>query len=301
VTSIALPGRRRHAPRRRRRRRSTRGLLARIPVYAILLVLAVVFVAPTVWGFIASLRPLSAGIGGPIVTHPLHWHNYVRAWHYPRAYFPHYLKNTVFLTALATIPIVLTSALAGFGFARHRARGRNVLFLIMIATTFIPFAVTFLMTYFLFLQIHLINTYWPWLLWGLSGNAGMIFLFRQFYLNFPTELDDAASIDGCGRLRTFIQVYLPNSTSILAVAGVIMGIGWWGDYIWAQLLLNTGQTTLGPKIGFGYYEPPGAQSNFLSTPETLAAALMYTIPPLVFFFLLQKKLARGIVTTGVKG
>jgi multiple sugar transport system permease protein len=210
------------------------------------------------------------------------------------------LKNTVFLTALATIPMVFASALAGFGFARHRAPGRNALFLIMIATTFIPFAVTFLMTYFLFLQVHLVNTYWPWLLWGLSGNAGMIFLFRQFYLNFPRELDDAASIDGCGRLRTFVHVYLPNSTSVIAVAAVILGIGWWGDYIWAQLLLNGQQTTLGPKIGFGYYEPPGEQS-ILSTPETLAAALMYTLPPLFFFFLLQKKLARGIVTTGVKG
>jgi multiple sugar transport system permease protein len=299
VNSVALRFLR-PRPRRRRRRRSARWVLGKALLYGTVLVLAAVFVAPVLWGFLASLRPISAGVSGPIITHPLHWHNYGRAWHYPTADFAHYLKNTIFLTSLATIPIVLTSAFAGFGFARHRARGRNALFLVMIATTFIPFAVTFLMTYFLFLQIHLINTYWPWLLWGLSGNAGMIFLFRQFYVNFPSELDDAASIDGCGRLRTFVQVYLPNSTSILVVAAVIMGIGWWSDYVWAQLLLNGQQTTLGPKIGLGYYEPPGTQS-VLSTPETLAAALMYTIPPLVFFFLMQKKLARGIVTTGVKG
>jgi len=298
VTSLAVFSRRQ--PRRRRRRRTTQHLLGRVLVYGIVIALAAFFVAPVVWGFLASLRSSSAGISGAIISRPLHWHNYARVWHFPTANFPHYLKNSVFLTSLATIPIVLTSALAGFGFARHRARGRNSLFLLMIATTFIPFAVTFLMTYFLFLQIHLINTYWPWLLWGLSGNAGMIFLFRQFYVNFPSELDDAASIDGCGRLRTFVQVYLPNSTSILVVAAVIMGIGWWGDYIWAQLLLNGQQTTLGPKVGYGYFEPPGTQ-NVQSTPETLAAALMYTIPPLIFFFLMQKKLARGIVTTGVKG
>jgi multiple sugar transport system permease protein len=291
---------RRPRSRKRRRRRAATWVIGQLLLYGAVVVLAVVFVAPVAWGFLASLRPISAGISGSIITRPLHWHNYARAWHYPTANFPHYLKNTVFLTTLATIPIVLTSACAGFGFARHRAKGRNALFLVMIATTFIPFAITFLMTYFLFLQIHLVNTYWPWLLWGLSGNAGMIFLFRQFYVNFPSELDDAASIDGCGRLRTFVQVYLPNSTSILVVAAVIMGIGWWSDYVWAQLLLNGQQTTLGPKIGFGYFEPPGEQS-ILSIPETLAAALMYTIPPLIFFFLMQKKLARGIVTTGVKG
>ena len=300
MSSLALLRRRAQPRRRRRRRRSPTWLLGRALLYVTVLVLAALFVAPVVWGFLVSLRPLSAGISGALISHPLHWGNYSRAWHYPTVNFPHYLKNTIFLTAVATIPIVLTSAMAGFGFARHRAKGRNALFLVMIATTFIPFAVTFLMTYFLFLQIHLVNTYWPWLLWGLSANAGMIFLFRQFYVNFPTELDDAASIDGCGRLRTFVQVYLPNSTSILAVASVIMGIGWWGDYIWAQLLLSGEQTTLAPKIAYGYYEPPGVQS-IMSVPETLAGAMLYTIVPLIFFFLMQKKLARGIVTTGVKG
>jgi multiple sugar transport system permease protein len=298
--SAAAVGRQERARARRRRRRTPRWWLGNLLLYVTVIGLAAVFVGPVVWGFLGSLRPISAGVGGPIIEHPLQLRNYARAWHYPDVNFPHYLKNTVFLTALATIPIVLTSALAGFGFARHRARGRNQLFLLMIATTFIPFAVTFLMTYFLFLQIHLINTYWPWLLWGLSGNAGMIFLFRQFYMNFPSELDDAASIDGCGRLRTFVQVYLPNSTSILAVAAVIMGVGWWGDYIWAQLLLNDTQTTLAPKLASGYSLNPGGQS-IASIPLTLAGAMLYTIPPLVFFFLMQKKLARGIVTTGVKG
>jgi multiple sugar transport system permease protein len=274
--------------------------LGRALLYAIVLVLAAAFVVPVLWGFLASLRQHQAGVGGSVIPNPLHWENYSRAWSYPSLSFPHYLKNTVFVTALATIPTVLTSAMAGFGFARHRARGRNLLFLFMIGTTFVPFAVTFLMSYFLFLQVHLVDTYWPWFLWGMSANAGMIFLFRQFYMNFPRELDDAASIDGCGRLRTFVQIYLPNSTSILAVASIIMGIGWWGDYIWASLLLNNHQTTLSPIIATGYYEPPGSNS-FFSVPETLAGAMMYTIPPLLFFFLMQKKLARGIVTTGVKG
>jgi multiple sugar transport system permease protein len=299
MSSLALLRRPQRPTRRRRKRRSPSWVLGRILLYATVLVLAAVFVAPVVWGFLVSLRKPLAGVGGPILAHPLHWENYARAWHYPTAYLPHYLENTVFLTSLATIPTVLASALAGFGFARHRARGRNALFLVMIGTTFVPFAVTFLMSYFLFLQIHIVNTYWPWLLWGLSGNAGMIFLFRQFYMNFPRELDDAASIDGCGRFRTFVQVYLPNSTSIIAVATILMAVGWWGDYIWAALLLNNQQTTFAPILARGYYEPP--DGNILSMPETLAGAMLYTIVPLILFFLLQKKLARGIVTTGVKG
>ncbi len=285
--------------RRRRKRRSATWVLGRALLYATVILLAVVFAAPVLWGFVGSLRPSSAGVGGSLIPHPAHWHNYVRAWHYPTAFFPHYLKNAVFVTSLATIPTVLTSAMAGFGFARHRARGRNLLFLLMIGTTFVPFAVTFLMSYFVFLQIHIVNTYWPWFLWGLSANAGLIFLFRQFYMNFPQELDDAAAIDGCGRLRTFVQVYLPNSASILAVATIVMTVGWWGDYIWAALLLNNEQTTLAPIIARGYYEPP--DGNFLSLPETLAGSMLYTILPLILFFMMQKKLARGIVTTGLKG
>jgi len=286
--------------RRREQRRKAwtpARVVRRVALYGLLLVLAAVFVLPLVWGVLGSLREKDAGVIGAVIPHPLHWENYRFAWS-GIFVFSHYLKNTIFLSIVYTVPVVLTSALAGFGFARHRARGRNVLFMLVLATTLVPFVITFIPQFVVFAQLHLVNTYWPWLLWGLGAVPFLIFLFRQFYANFPSELHDAAMIDGCGNLRIFLQIYLPNSGAVLA-AGTMIRFTWvWGDYIFPALLLYDRQTTLGPKIATGYTNPSGTIAYI---PITLAGAMMFTVPVLFLFFVLQKKLARGIVTTGLKG
>jgi multiple sugar transport system permease protein len=286
------------APARRRRRRWTpRRIAARTILYALVLVLAAVFVAPLVWGFFSSLREVHQGVSGPVVPRPAHWENYRYAWS-GQFQFSHYLWNTAVLTFLATVPAVMTSALAGYAFARLRAWGRNTFFMFMLSTTFIPFSMIFIPFFWVAVKLGMYSTRWPWLIWGVSGSAFLIFLFRQFYASFPTELDDAAAIDGCGPLRTFVQIYLPNSGAALAVGFILLGTGWWGEYIWALLLLPDRLLPLGVKIATGYTDP-GQQITLI--PATLAAALLFTLPALLAFFLLQKKLTRGIVTTGLKG
>ena len=266
-------------------------------LHALVVVLAAVFVAPIVWGFFGSLRDLHAGVSGPVIPHPAHWENYRFVWSelFP---FPHYLWNTAVLTFLATVPAVITSALAGYAFARIRARGRNTFFLFMLGTTFIPFSIVFIPFFWVVVHLGMYSTRWPWLIWGISGSAFIIFLFRQFYSSFPTELDDAAAIDGCGHLRTFLQIYLPNSAAPLAVGFILLGSGWWGEYIWASLLLPDRLAPLGVKVATGYNDP-GQQITLV--PATLAGALLFTIPPVIAFFALQKRLTRGILTTGLKG
>jgi multiple sugar transport system permease protein len=284
--------------RRRRRRRSTPTQFAlRRALDVLVLVLAVVFLAPIVWGFLGSLREVYAGLSGPAIPSPARWDNYSYAWSGEFA-FSHYLWNTVVLTLIATVPAVMTSALAGYAFARLRARGRNTFFIFVLGTTFIPVAVVFIPFFWVVVKLGMYSTRWPWLIWGISGSAYLIFLFRQFYASFPTELDDAAAIDGCGHLRTFLHVYLPNSAAPLAVAFMLLGTGWWGEYIYATLLLPDRLAPLGVKINVGYYDP-GQQ--FTLVPVTLAASILFMLPPILAFFALQKKLARGIVTTGVKG
>jgi multiple sugar transport system permease protein len=285
------------SPRRRRRSRTL--LVTRALLYALVIGLAVVFVAPLVWGFFNSLREVHQGVTGPVIPKPTHWENYRYAWNaeIPDT-FTHYLWNTAVLTFLATIPAVLTSALAGYAFARLRAWGRNTFFIVMLGTTFIPFAMIFIPFFWVAVKLGMYGTRWPWLIWGISGSAFLIFLFRQFYSSFPTELDDAAAIDGCGPLRTFFQIYLPNSGAPLAVGFILLGTNWWGEYIWASLLLPDRLLPLGVKVATGYNDP-GQQITLV--PATLAAALMFTVPALLAFFLLQKKLTRGIMTTGLKG
>jgi multiple sugar transport system permease protein len=284
--------------RRRRRKRWTPARLARRALLdALVVVLAASFVAPIVWGFLGSLREVHEGVTGPVIPTPAHWDNYRYAWS-EQFQFPHYLWNTVVLTFLATVPAVMTSALAGYAFARMRARGRNAFFIFMLATTFIPVSIVFIPFFWVVVKLGMYSTRWPWLIWGISGSAFLIFLFRQFYASFPTELDDAAAIDGCGHLRTFLQIYLPNSAAPLAVGFVILGTGWWGEYIYASLLLPDRLLPLGVKVATGYYDP-GQQITLI--PITLAGAMLFTLPPVLAFLVLQKKLTRGIVTTGLKG
>jgi multiple sugar transport system permease protein len=282
---------------RRRRRRTPARIAGRRLLDVLVIVLAAAFVAPIVWGFLGSLRELHEGVSGPVVPNPAHWENYRHAWSdsFP---FAHYFWNTVVLTLIATVPAVITSALAGYAFARMRAWGRNTFFLFVLGTTFIPVSIVFIPFFWVVVKLGMYSTRWPWLIWGISGSAYLIFLFRQFYASFPTELDDAAAIDGCGHLRTFLHVYLPNSGAPLAVAFMLLGTGWWGEYIYAALLLPDRLVPLGVKINTGYYDQ-GQQITLI--PVTLAGAMLFTIPPLLVFFALQKKLARGIVTTGLKG
>ena len=282
---------------RRRRRRTPARIAGRTLLDLLVVALAAVFVAPIVWGFLGSLRELHEGVTGPAIPSPAHWENYRHAWSdsFP---FIHYFWNTVVLTLIATVPAVITSALAGYAFARMRAWGRNTFFLFVLGTTFIPVSIIFIPFFWVVVKLGMYSTRWPWLIWGISGSAYLIFLFRQFYASFPTELDDAAAIDGCGHLRTFLHVYLPNSGAPLAVAFMLLGTGWWGEYIYAALLLPDRLAPLGVKVNTGYYDQ-GQQITLI--PVTLAGAMLFTIPPLLVFFALQKKLARGIVTTGLKG
>jgi multiple sugar transport system permease protein len=297
MTQVAVAAPALRARRRRRKRWTAKRIAGRALLYALVIGLAAVFVAPLVWGVFNSLREEHQGVSGPAVPSPAHEQNYGTAWSglFP---FSHYLWNTVVLTFIATVPAVFTSALAGYAFARMRSWGRNTFFIFVLGTTFIPFSIIFIPFFYVVAQLGMYATRWPWLIWGIAGNAFLIFLFRQYYSTFPSELDDAAEIDGCGHLRTFLYVYLPNSAAALAVAFIILGTGWWGEYIYASLLLPDRLLPLGVKVATGYVDPT-AQITLI--PITLAGSLLFTLPPLLAFFLLQKKLARGIVTTGLKG
>jgi multiple sugar transport system permease protein len=292
ATADAVPVR-----RRRRKRLKPARLATQAVLYAFVLAFAAIFIAPLVWGLFNSLRDLHLGVSGPVIPNPAHWSNYHYAWSgiFP---FSHYLWNTVVLTFIATVPAVITSALAGYAFARMRARGRNALFIFVLGTTFIPFSIIFIPFFWVAANTGMYSTRWPWLIWGISGQAFLIFLFRQFYSSFPAELDDAAAVDGAGHLRTFLQIYLPNSAGPLAVAFVLLGTGWWGEYIYASLLLPDRLLPLGVKVATGYNDPT---AQIVLIPATLAGALLFTLPAVLAFLVLQKKLTRGIVTTGLKG
>src|SRR5438094_716782 len=209
----------------------------------------------------------------------------------------HSATNSLILSTAYAVLAVFVSALLGYGFARHRAPGHSKLFVLVIATSMVPNLVLFVPQFVLFARLGLTDTYWPWILWGLSGSPFAIFLFRQFFATFPRELDDAAEVDGAGPLRIFLQIYLPNAGPAIASSAVFMFLWVWGDWLYPALLLRQDNATLAVRMANAYVDPHG---NPLQT-VTMAGVVLYVLPLIVFFAFAQRYIVRGIVTTGIKG
>ncbi len=205
--------------------------------------------------------------------------------------------HSVILSLTHTTLTVITSAMAGFAFARFNVPGRNKLFVVVIAMLIVPAIILQIPQFIIFSKLGLTGTWWPWALWGLAASPFFIFLFRQFFAAFPKELEDAAEIDGCGPFRTFVSIFLPNSKPVLATAFILNFTGQWGDYINPLLFLVDSNTTLAVKLQNGYLSPQGQTL----TTIILAAAVLYVLPVVIIFFLGQKYILKGVVTTGLKG
>jgi multiple sugar transport system permease protein len=152
----------------------------------------------------------------------------------------------------------------------------------------------------IFAKLGLTNSYWPWFLWGISASPFHIFLFRQFFTGIPKELEDAAEVDGAAPFRIFWQIFLPNAKAALATSFILNFVGVWGDWLAPVIYLDDSKTTLAVKLATATYSNPGDPTGQILVTLTLAAAVIYTIPPVIMFFIAQKNIMEGIVTTGLK-
>ncbi|MGE5597844.1 MAG: carbohydrate ABC transporter permease [Bacteroidota bacterium] len=276
---------------------SRRRRWGRIFIYALLIGCALVFLFPFLWMAVTSLKFRTEHNEYPFHFFPRvpQWLNYVRALTWID--FPKYLRNSLIVTSISVSLFTLSSALVGYGFARLRAPGRNVLFILVLSTMMLPYMVTVIPTYILFHRLHLTNTYWLWVLWGLSGSPFHIFLYRQFFAGIPRELEEAATLDGCSWFQTFYRIFLPLSGPVIAVVAIFVFQWAWSDFITPIMFLTDDKTTLTIKIALGYIDPVGNGW----PPVQCASALLYTLPVIVLFFLAQKQIIQGVVTTGLKG
>jgi len=284
------------SPRRPKKSR-TRKKRPAATIYILILVLSIFFLGPFIWLVLAALKTPAEWASLPITILPDHaqWDNFVQA--VTQMNFLGYAGNSLFLATTYSVLITLSSAAVGFGFARLRAPGKKVLFMILLATMMVPQILTLLPTYTLFSRIGLVNTYWPWVLWGLAASPYMVFLFRQFFSSIPRELEDAAIIDGAGWFRIFATIFLPLSRPVL-ITSFLLSFTWtWGDYIAPALLLDIDQTTLAVAITAWYQDPNG---NTIPTVQA-AAAVLYIVPVLLIFFFAQRYFVRSTVSSGIKG
>ncbi|WP_051857793.1 carbohydrate ABC transporter permease [Streptomyces cellulosae] len=263
-------------------------------VFGVLLVISVLMVLPFAELILSSLRSANTVHEDTWLPSVFEWSNYKQV--VTLIPFGRYARNSAVLATLFSILTTLSSAVVGYGFARLRGPGKNILFGLLISTMMVPQIVTLIPTYLLFAQFGLVGTYWPWVLWGIAGAPYAIFLYRQFFSSFPKELEEAAVIDGAGRIRIFVTIFLPLSRPLLVTAFVLAFNTVWGDFIAPNLLLDESNTTLAVGVSQGYVIQQGFQlSNLLA-----GGAMLYLVPVVVLFLAAQRSYVRGFVNSGLK-
>jgi len=281
----------------RAERISPRRLAGSIFLYFLLALVAFLIGLPVLWFLVSSLKTESEYIAYPIKFLPRIpvWQNYVDA--VTLIPYAKYAGRSAFLATVFAALTVLTSSMAGYAFARVRAPGRDFLFSVVLALLIVPGIVTTIPQFIVFSRLRLVDTYWPWVLWGLSASPFHIFLFRQFFASIPRQLEEAAEVDGAGQLRIYASIFLPNSLPAIATS-FIFNFSWtWSDWFGPLIYLSEQKTTLAVKLTRGYQNPQGFD---MRMPQ-LAAAVIYTIPLIILFFIGQKYIIQGVVTSGIKG
>jgi multiple sugar transport system permease protein len=219
--------------------------------------------------------------------------NFTTAWN--QLNFPRLLRNTFGIAILSTIGAVFSSILVAYGFARFKFPGKNVMFVVLIATIILPFQVTLLPQYVLFTWLGWNGTWLPLIIPHFFANAYNVFLLRQYFLSIPRELDEAAMIDGAGPFRILRSVIVPQSIAAITAVALFHFFFAWNDFFVPLLYLASKPDLQPMSIAIQQYNA------LYATQPTLiqASALMTMAVPVVVFLLAQRAFMRGVVVTGV--
>jgi len=284
----------RAATRLGQKRREQIGHLA---LHLLLIAVGLTFVAPFAWMVATSLKQTGTEFVYPPqwVPRPAEWSNYRDAL-LETVPFLMYAKNTLIVTVGATAGDVLMSMVAAYSFARLRWPGRDIMFVLTLVTLMLPSIVTVVPTFLIMRSLHWIDTFLPLIVpsWA-GGSAFSIFLFRQFFLTIPIELDEAARVDGANPLRILWSIILPLSGPVLATVTIFDVLNSWNDLFNPLIYLNS-ESNYTMALGLSQFAigHSGTAYNL-----QMAAATAMTIPVIVLFFVAQRYFIRGIVTTGL--
>jgi multiple sugar transport system permease protein len=274
------------AERARRRRRPS-------PLHLLLVPLTVVMLAPLIWMVLLSIsteaetRRFPPGLPGGV-----HWHNYLDAWQ--QAPFGHWLVNSTIVSVACVVGNLVFCSLAGYAFARIPFFGSRLLFIAVLATLMVPFQIVMLPTLIVVRDLHMTDTLGALVAPNLATPFG-VFLMRQFFTTVPRELEEAARIDGAGRLRTLLSIMVPLMGPTLATLSVLTFLNVWNDFLWPLIAIQSpGNMTI--QLGLQNFQ--GA--HLTNWPVLMAATVMSQIPVLVLFVLAQRFFVRSIASSGFK-
>ena len=275
--------------------------LESLSIHILLALGAIAMVMPFAWMISTSLKSQSEVFSYPPQWIPstLVWQNYVRAWQ--TAPFARYFFNSILIALSVTLGTLATSSLAAFAFARIRFPGRDALFALYLSSMMIPHQMTIIPSFLVLRNLGDISpalgldTYFA-LIAPFVASAFGIFLLRQSFLTLPNELEDAAILDGCGKLGFLWRIVIPLSRPALATLALFTFMGNWNSYLWPLIVTNSNDMRT-VQIGLRYFVGQETASQWGSL---MAAAVFVTLPIVIVYLFVQKQFVQGIAGTGIK-
>lgn len=264
--------------------------------YVICTFMAIIYVFPLYWLIVTALKTDSEIFQLPPSFIPAvpQWQNFQAATEYIP--FWQYMGNTLFIAVFTIIGTLLSCTLVAYGFSRIKWPGRNIVFIIYLSTIMLPAQVTMIPLYIIYRQIGWVGTFLPLIVPSFFGNALFVFLLRQFLLSIPTELSEAAKIDGASEIGILRYVMIPLMRPALATVALFTFVNVYRDFLGPLIYLSDQSQwtiSLGLKLFQNMY---GAQWQLMMAASTLAM-----VPIIVLFFFTQKTFVEGITLTGIKG
>jgi len=268
--------------------------------HTFVIALMIVMVYPLVWMLSSSFKAQDEifTTAAQLIPSQFHFENYVNGWKgFGGISFATFFKNSFFITILSVIGQVATSTIVAYGFTRIRFPGRQLLFACMIVTMLLPAQILLIPQYIMFNNFGWLNTYWPLILPSYTGYPFFIFLIMQFIQGIPKELDEAAYIDGCGKIRIFWKIIIPLAVPAITTSSVFAFYWKWDEFMGPLLYLQrTRLFTV--SIAIKAFADPAAVTDWGAM---FAMSVLSLIPCFVVFICFQKYLVEGIATTGLKG
>ena len=251
---------------------------------------------PLAWMISTSLKDLGSVFFFPPqwIPRPVHWENYRQV--FEVIPFGRYIWNTTAIAFFSVIGKLISCSLVAFSFARLRWRGRDIIFVVMLATLMLPFQVTMIPQFVVYRHLGWIDTFLPLIVPHWFGGPFATFLLRQFFMSIPLELDDAARIDGASIFGTYARILLPQAAPAMAAVAIFQFNGSWNAFLLPLIYLHS-QEHFTIALGLrSFQDQYYTEWNLL-----MAASLIAMLPSVVIFFFAQKYFIQGIVFTGVKG
>ncbi|MCA5924254.1 MULTISPECIES: carbohydrate ABC transporter permease [Curtobacterium] len=270
---------------------SVRSVWSSVTARIILIAMSVLFLVPIYWMVISALKGNTELGAFPATWYPhwLDWGNFAQA--VQAMPFLTFFRNTLVITALVTVFSVLSNLVIAYGFACIEWRGRDRLFYVVLATLFIPFPVTLIPMFDLYARLGWINTFLPLVVPAMFGSAFYTFLLRQFLLQVPKDLLDAARMDGASEWRILWTIVFPQARAALVTVGIFAAVGAWNDFLGPLIYLQD-QDVQTLSIGLQVFRLTNSEDFQFN--QLMAASVLIILPLVVLFFVFQRTFLKGV-------